>query len=138
MKLLRYLFIILFLGAAFSLGILFNLMRNPYVDFSVLERYNPGKPSILLDDEGNEWARFEVDKIKPVQYNKMPAHLTNAFVASEDREFFQHSGLSIKGILRSSLVNIRHVRIVQGASTITQQLVKLLFFDSKRTFKRKI
>ena len=138
MKLFRYLFTILFLGAAFSLGILFNLMRNPYVDFSVLEQYNPGKPSILLDDEGNEWARFEVDKRKPVQYNKIPAHLTNAFVASEDRDFFQHNGLSIKGILRSSLVNIRHGRIVQGASTITQQLVKLLFFDSKRTFKRKI
>jgi penicillin-binding protein 1A len=138
MKFFKALFFFFFFLGCFGLGIMFNLSKNPYVDFSVLERYNPGRPSILLDDEGKEWARYEFDKRKPVQYDEIPKHLVHAFMASEDRDFFVHQGLSLKGIVRSTLVNIRHGRIVQGASTITQQLVKLLFFDSKRTFKRKI
>jgi len=68
----------------------------------------------------------------------MPNHLIQAFLAAEDRDFFNHSGVSVKGMIRSTLVNLKSGRIVQGASTITQQLVKLLFFDSRRTFKRKI
>ncbi|MDR3646068.1 MAG: PBP1A family penicillin-binding protein [Candidatus Babeliales bacterium] len=123
---------------AFCLGILIALLNNNLVDFSVLENYNPGKPSIILDEEGNEWARFELDKRDPVKYNHIPQHLINAFVASEDREFFNHSGISFKGIIRSIVINISNLRIVQGASTITQQLVKLLFFDSKKTFQRKV
>ena len=135
---LRRFFIFFILLSSLCLGILFNLLGNPHVDFTVLEKYDPGVPSVLLDDEGNEWARFEYDKRKPVLISDTPKHLIDAFLASEDREFFNHLGLSFKGILRSSLVNLRHGRIVQGASTITQQLVKLLFFDSKKTFKRKI
>lgn len=138
MRFFQFIFISIFFFGCFALGVLFNLSKNPVVDFSVLERYNPGRPSILLDDEGKEWARYEVDKRKPVQFHQIPRHLINAFTASEDRDFFYHSGLSFKGILRSSLINLKNGRIVQGASTITQQLVKLLFFDSKRTFKRKV
>lgn len=138
MRIFKHLTLFTFFLVCFGLGIVFNLCKNPYIDFSILERYNPGRPSILLDDEGKEWARYELDKRKQVQYCEIPKNLVNAFVASEDRDFFYHSGLSFKGILRSSLVNLRHGRVVQGASTITQQLVKLLFFDSKRTFKRKI
>lgn len=123
---------------AFVLGLLFCLQNNLWVDFSVLENYNPGKPSILLDDAGQEWARFEMDRRQIVSLKVVPKHLIDAFLVSEDRDFFKHVGVSWKGILRSILVNIKHGRIVQGASTITQQLVKLLFFDSRRTFKRKI
>ena len=123
---------------AFVLGLLFCLQNNLWIDFSVLENYNPGRPSILLDDAGQEWARFEMDRRQIVSLKTVPKHLIDAFLVSEDRDFFKHVGVSLKGILRSTLVNIKHGRIVQGASTITQQLVKLLFFDSRRTFKRKI
>ncbi len=136
---LYYFFIFIFLLICLILGIIANIFNNRVVDFSVLENYNPGKPSILLDDEGNEWARFELDKRELVNFDQFPKHLIDAFIASEDREFFNHSGISYKGIIRSIFVNIKHGgKLVQGASTITQQLVKLLFFDSKKTFKRKI
>lgn len=119
-------------------GMLFWALHYQWVDFSVLELYNPSKPSVLLDDEGNEWARFELDKREPIKLAHMPLHLIHAFLASEDREFFNHGGISWRGIIRSMYVNFRNRRIVQGASTITQQLVKLLFFDSRRTFNRKL
>lgn len=140
MNKIRLNLLIIFCGAllAFGLGLGVSLYHNLWVDFSVLENYNPGKPSILLDDQDIEWGRFEVDRRQIVALSQVPKHLIDAFLVSEDRNFFKHSGISWRGILRSTLVNLRQGRIVQGASTITQQLVKLLFFDSRRTFKRKI
>jgi penicillin-binding protein 1A len=108
------------------------------IDFSLLECYSPHKPTILLDDEGNEWARFTLDRREPVTIDKMPSHLIQAFLAAEDHTFFTHPGISWRGIIRSLLVNLYHCKKVQGASTITQQLVRLLFFDTKKTFSRKI
>lgn len=138
MKILRVLSILTIMLGTFVCGGLFFLMTHKWVDFSALEQYNPGKPSIVLDDEDNEWARFEIDRRAPIQLKELPTHLIQAFLAAEDRQFFNHSGVSIKGSIRSALVNISKGRIVQGASTITQQLVKLLFFNARRTFKRKI
>ncbi|MFC1842703.1 transglycosylase domain-containing protein [Candidatus Dependentiae bacterium] len=114
------------------------MLHNKVVDFSALEQYDPRKPTILLDDEGNEWARFQLDRREPVSLDRMPKHLINALVAIEDWKFFSHCGLSFKGIARAMWKNIRSGRMGQGASTITQQLVRLLFFDAKKTFKRKI
>ncbi len=128
---------ILGISGSFFLGLLFFLFRYPCVDFSVLARYNQGRPSILYDDQGKEWERFQLDKRDPVSIKIMPDHLIQAFIAAEDWSFFSHNGLSWRGIFRSLLVNLRHGRIVQGASTITQQLVKMLFYDNRRTFKRK-
>lgn len=135
---LKRTFIVSFLSASLFLGGVFCIFNRAPVDFSVLEQYDPGQPSLLLDDEGEEWGRFQLDRRKPIAMNTLPKHVINAFVAAEDWCFFQHWGVSLKGIIRSAFVNLYHGRIVQGASTITQQLVKLLFFDSKRTFKRKI
>ena len=130
--------VILVLLCALLVGVQLYLAHTRCIDFSALERYDPGTPSIVLDDEGNEWARFALDRREPVPLAQMPQHLLNAFVAAEDRAFFSHSGLSLRGIARSLLVNLYHGKRVQGASTITQQLVRLLFFDAKKTLRRKI
>ncbi len=138
MRLVIIFFTFLTLISTFLLGGLFFVTHQPWVDFSPLEHYNPGKPSILLDDEGNEWGRFQIDRREPISIQHMPAHVINAFIAAEDHAFFYHNGISWRGILRSLIVNIYNRRVVQGASTITQQLVKLLFTDTLRTFQRKI
>jgi len=131
--------VLIIISAACFLGILFFIIHNrSSIDFSVLEHYNPGHPSIVLDDEGNEWARFQLDRRKPIDYQKIPKHVKQAFIAAEDWYFFQHGGISFKGIIRSTLVNVYRGTRAQGASTITQQLVKLLFFDSRKTFRRKL
>lgn len=138
MRIVRWFVFAVFLVVAFACGGLFFIAHNKVIDFSALEHYNPGNPTILLDDEGREWARFELDRREPVAYEQLPQHLINAFVATEDWSFFHHSGISFKGIIRSVFVNLSRGRKAQGASTITQQLVRLLFLDSKKTFIRKV
>ncbi len=123
---------------SFCLGTLVYIFNNQYIDLSSLEHYNPGKATILLDDQGVEWARFQLDKREPISFNQMPSHLINAFIAAEDWSFFSHQGISYKGIIRSIFVNLYHGKKVQGASTITQQLAKLLFLNQHKTFSRKI
>lgn len=130
--------IALVIFATSLLGMTLFVVHNGCVDLSLLERYQPAAPSLLLDDEGNEWGRFQLDRRDPVTLDKIPPHLIQAFLAAEDHEFFSHHGISLRGVARSLLVNIYHGRKAQGASTITQQLVKLIYFDSAKTFKRKI
>ena len=124
--------------AAALLGACFFLFQNHSIDFSRLEQYNPGRPSIVLDDEGHELARFQLDRREPITLEQMPEHLIHAFLAGEDWYFFEHCGISWRGVLRSILVNVCRGRRAQGASTITQQLVRLLFFDAGKTFTRKV
>lgn len=128
----------LFLAIVSMLGFGWYIFNNHSIDFSILERYDPGMPTILLDDQGKEWARFQLDRRDPVSFDIVPKHVIDAFLAAEDWQFFAHHGISYKGIIRSVFVNIYHGKKVQGASTITQQLVKLLFFDASKTFSRKI
>ena len=134
----HYIIIFCLICFACALGAFFFAAHNKCVDFSALERYQTNKPSIVLDADGNEWTRFQLDRREPISYEQMPKHLIQAFIAAEDWKFFSHHGLSLKGIVRSLLVNLYHGRKVQGASTITQQLVRLLFFDAKKTFTRKL
>lgn len=122
---------------AIGLGGLFFLSQYHVVDLSILERYEPGTPSILLDCHGVEWGKFQRDKRKPISLQEMPDHLIKAFIAAEDHDFFNHPGISLKGIVRSLMVNLYHGRKKQGASTITQQLIKLLYVGASKTFTRK-
>ncbi len=73
-----------------------------------------------------------------VSFYELPQNLINAVVAIEDRRFFSHCGIDIFGIIRAFRVNHEAGRIVQGGSTITQQLAKLLFLKPERTLKRKV
>ncbi|MCK4517134.1 PBP1A family penicillin-binding protein [Candidatus Babeliales bacterium] len=125
------------LSACLAIGAAFFLFEYEWVDFSQLEHFLPAKPSIILDDQGDEFARFELDKRELVTYEKLPDILVKAFIAAEDHNFFSHNGISLRGIIRSFLVNLYNWRVVQGASTITQQLAKLIFLSYDRSFLRK-
>lgn len=134
----RWFFVITFSFFAFCLGLFFYFFETQQVDFSVFQNYSSSQPSIVLDDNGKEIARFALDKRDPITFDHLPDALIKAFIAAEDWNFFHHPGISFKGILRSTFVNLYHRRVVQGASTITQQLAKLVFLSSERTFVRKI
>lgn len=73
-----------------------------------------------------------------VSYYELPQNLINAVVAVEDRRFFSHIGVDVFGVARAFYVNRKAGRIVQGGSTVTQQLAKMLFLSSEKTAKRKI
>lgn len=123
---------------AVASGSIFYLLHTPIIDLSKVSNRSDALGTLLVDDAGHEWARLTQTTINPVSIQQIPAHVINAFVAAEDHAFFSHSGLSIKGIIRSLLINLYYGKRVQGASTITQQLVRLLFFDTQKTFMRKI
>lgn len=73
-----------------------------------------------------------------IPFDAMPPYLVAAVIATEDRRFFDHIGMDFWGLLRAIVANVRAGKIVQGGSTITQQLAKNVFLTSDRTFKRKI
>ena len=128
----RYIIFFFSITASFIFGAAVFMLHNPIVDFSSLENYDPGVPSVLLDDQGNEWARFQVDRRQFVHLNDMSKHIINAFISAEDHAFFNHQGISFRGIIRSILVNLWKGRRAQGASTITQQLIRLLFLMQRK------
>lgn len=72
-----------------------------------------------------------------VRLDEVPPLLREGLIAVEDRRFHDHFGISIRGILRAAIANMQAGRVVQGASTITQQLVKNFFLTAKRDFRRK-
>ena len=73
----------------------------------------------------------------PVPMSSVPQHLIHAVIASEDRRFYEHEGISIRGILRAAVRNFRTGSRSAGGSTLTQQLVKNLFLNPERTYRRK-
>ena len=73
-----------------------------------------------------------------LKINQIPDNLQKAFIASEDRRFRKHSGIDAKGILRAATSNLRSQDVVQGGSTITQQLARILFLNRNKTVNRKL
>ena len=71
-------------------------------------------------------------------YEDFPRHLIDAVLTAEDRRFYDHSGIDLRGISRALYRNVEAGEIVQGGSTITQQLIKILYLERDRTWKRKI
>src|SRR3990167_8724843 len=71
----------------------------------------------------------------PVDVAKLPAHVPAAFVAIEDRRFYEHNGFDPRGIARAVMTGISEGRATQGASTITQQLARNLFLSQERTLE---
>lgn len=90
------------------------------------------------DINGNFIGRRGVHQEEAVALSEMPRHLVYAVLATEDRRFFDHRGVDMIGIARAMAINLRAERIVQGGSTITQQLAKNIFLSSQRTIYRKL
>ena len=103
----------------------------------LLESWTPPQASVVYDYRNRIYGDIGVQKRFYVSIEKIPQKLIHAFVAAEDRNFFEHSGIDLGAILRAMIRNIKAGRIVQGGSTITQQLAKNLFLTRERTLKRK-
>lgn len=73
----------------------------------------------------------------PIPLDRVPQHLIDAIVATEDRTFFDHEGISLRGIARAAWADIRNRNLQSGGSTLTQQLIKNLYLTPERTFRRK-
>ena len=99
----------------------------------------PRRPAIrLYDQTGHLVARFGDVAGRVVLPRELPAYVPGAFIAIEDRRFYQHGAFDLQGIARAALLDMARGRIVQGGSTLTQQVAKTLFLTDQRSLRRKI
>lgn len=97
------------------------------------------RPSLVLQDRsGRIFATYGDVVGEPLRLSDMPAALPAAAVAVEDRRFWHHFGIDPIGLARALYVNVTSGRLVQGGSTITQQVAKTLFLSNARTIRRKV
>lgn len=95
--------------------------------------------SIVYAADGSVLAEWHGEQDRTiVAFDEMPEHLRDAVVAIEDQRFYEHNGVDLEGIIRAARANAEAGEVRQGGSTITQQLVKLLFTEGERTLTRKI
>jgi penicillin-binding protein 1A len=133
-----YTFILSALLLLLSGALLFFYYSRSLPDFTPLKERDLNAYSIVYSEEDEVVGKFLMDNRIPITYEQMPKQLVNAFIAAEDAEFFQHKGVDYKGILRAMFKNLLAGRIVQGGSTITQQVTKTFFLTPKRSLLRKL
>ncbi len=107
-------------------------------DVSTLWSLDANRRIVLYDKEGQKIAERGTASGLPVALGDVPPYLPEAVIAVEDRRFYGHFGVDPIGIVRALIANMEAGRVVQGASTITQQLARNLFLTHDRTIKRKI
>jgi penicillin-binding protein 1A len=95
-------------------------------------------PTLIYSSDGVLLASLYEGHVVPVTLNQVPSYAVHAILAAEDVRFYQHRGLDLRGILRAAWVDLRARRLVQGGSTITQQLVRMTLLNDDRTFARKL
>ena len=134
----------IYLGAALwfcGLGLLILLFWSVSGDLPSLEQletYEPRLVTKLISSDGVVIKEFYTQRRVYVPLEIVPDNLVNAILATEDRRFFDHWGIDIIRLVKAILVDIRYMSKKQGASTITQQLARNLYFTHKQTISRKL
>lgn len=135
---------------AAALGVLFVLLlasgfylyrlSATLPDLDVTNRsLQTARTSVVYAADGTVLAEWHGEEDRTVvAFDKIPEQLRNAVVAIEDERFYSHNGVDMQAVMRAFRANAAEGAITQGGSTITQQLVKLMFTDGRRTLKRKI
>ncbi len=136
-RLVIFLFCLLGLASAVAgTGLVFASVRDlPALSPAALES---SASTMIYDKDGNLITKLGIKNSLPVDLKDVPLHVRNAFLAIEDPGFYQHHGISLRGIARAAWSDITSRSIREGGSTITQQLVKISFLGPEKTIKRKI
>lgn len=137
---MRSLKILLLIGAAFIIagfGSYFYFTHD-LPSLVTIKDYHPNLVSKVYSNDGRIIGEFYLEKRVVVPLEKVPKHLIKAFLAAEDTKFFEHEGVSYSGIFRAMYKNLLAGRVVQGGSTITQQVAKSFFLSSERKLGRKV
>ena len=131
-------FVIVLIAGILGAWVVTILHSVESVDFSELKG-SIAETSIILDADGNT-----IDEVDPsvvsehVALNQVPKHVQDAFLAIEDRSFYEHHGLDLRQIFASFAANMKSGRVVRGGSTITQQLVKNVYLSTDQSVARKL
>ncbi len=129
--------IVLSLLAGLFLGGVYFYFTRDLPKISSLKDYRPPIITTVYSDDKRKIAEFFKERRIVVPFSKMPKMLINGFVAAEDARFFKHEGVDLSSIARAFLKNIEAGTIIQGGSTITQQVAKSFFLSPKKSYARK-
>ena len=136
--------------ALWSILFVFIIITSFIAAFFYYSRYLPDPnawqdrrviQSTKIYDRENKTLLYEIhgeEKRTIIAYSDIPQTIKNATIVAEDAEFYNHSGINFRGILRAVLADIRDKKILEGGSSITQQLIKNAYLSPERTFSRKI
>lgn len=129
-------FMILALGV---LGWLIFLYSQIRFDIDKIVDYKPKLTTQFFDKNGNLVGNiFDDEHRLYIEYENIPSRVTEALVAIEDTNFFEHPGINLDAIIRAIIKDIKHMALVEGASTLTQQLVKTMVLSRDKKIIRKI
>ena len=135
----RYMLLGLMLLAGWLLGmVVLHQLLTDLPDIDTLQHYTPPLVTRIYDRNNEIISELFTERRTVLPLSDIPVNLQNAFMATEDQNFFRHWGINLKGIARALIADLRHGRVVEGGSTITQQLSKVLFFSQKKTLSRKL
>lgn len=124
-------------GAGFTYLAVVRINRDLPKDLTAAFDYQPNRKSLVVAADGEEIGAFFVENRQVVSLDRMPPHVLSAFISAEDARFWDHPGFDAVGIFRAAYKNFSTGGVKQGASTITQQVIKMLLLDSERTYDRK-
>ena len=103
-----------------------------------LEQFKPNIVTKIYSSDDEIIKTFTAYTYEKIELKDIPDTLKKALIATEDKNFYRHHGYDIAGLARSIVQNVLAGHVVQGASTITQQLARVLFLNNERTFDRKL
>ncbi|MCL2537890.1 MAG: transglycosylase domain-containing protein [Alphaproteobacteria bacterium] len=128
--------IMLAVASAIALYVLFVFLQMPSLDSMLRETRSPS--ITFVDKDGYEIRSYNKIMGSPVSVENLPPHVWQAIIAIEDKRFFNHGAVDMRGFIRSVISNMRAGSVVAGGSTITQQTAKNIFLSHQRTMSRKI
>ncbi len=132
------LFALLIGVAALGSSLLYYHFTKDLPKVSDMTDYHPPVMSEVYSDDGTKIGEFWQECRLVLPYDQIPRKVVDAFVASEDERFWDHRGVDFRGILRAFYKNLRAGRVVEGGSTITQQVTRALLLTREKSFGRKI
>ena len=131
-------FISISIAVVFAGVVSFKLYLGSLPPINNLEEFKPNIITKFYSSDGEIIKTFTAYTFKKVELEEIPDTLIQAIIATEDKNFYHHDGYDLVGLARSIVANIMAGHVVQGASTITQQLSRILFLSNEKTFNRKI
>ncbi|WP_319522721.1 penicillin-binding protein 1A [uncultured Desulfosarcina sp.] len=129
--------ILMLMGATAMVGVYFYMVDD-LPKITSLKDYHPSIITTVYSDDNRKIAEFYKERRIVVPLSKIPIQLQQAFIAAEDARFYKHQGIDFFSIVRAFIKNLEAGTIVQGGSTITQQVTKSFLLTPERSYKRKI
>lgn len=130
--------VVLLLAAGGFAGVFLYSLDRDLPSISALRDYRPSIITRVYADNNELIDQFYLEDRRVIDIKGLPPHVIQAFISAEDSRFFSHRGLDFQGIARAFLKNLQARQIVQGGSTITQQVAKTLFLTPEKSYMRKL